>query len=228
MSSFADRVKQATEINSLERVFRTEDIHRIVGVDEVGIGALAGPLVAAACCFTLPMGTFSWEKKIRDSKRLSEDSREWLYPKICKNATYAVGESSPRDVEDLGTNRANDKAMLLAIEAVLERVEDPDLILIDGKRVPKGLDNIPRSCRVMALPRADHRSMHVGAASIIAKVTRDRYMRQMHEKWPDYAFCNNKGYGTGEHRAAIEASGPCEIHRRTFGCVREYLANSPE
>lgn len=228
MTTLADRVAEATAPNSLERVFqREEGIRLIIGVDEVGCGPLAGPLTASACCFKLPIGTFPWEKRIRDSKKLNESVREDLYTPISKYTYFGIGESSPQEVDIEGTNKANCRAMSRAVRAVLGQLKKddkkPDLILFDGNLVPPNLGDISTSCRVMALPRADDRSIHVGAASILAKVSRDRYMKRVHKRWPEYEFSSNKGYGTKAHRKAIKTHGPCPIHRETFGCVREYV-----
>jgi ribonuclease HII len=179
----------------------------ICGVDEAGRGPLAGPVVAAAVILNpqdIPAG-------LQDSKKLTEAKREALFPLIMEKAQVGVGIADAARID-----RDNIlQATLWAMEqAVLELTPAPTHCLIDGNRVPQGL-----SARATALIKGDGRSLSIAAASIIAKVTRDRMMRAYALDFPHYGFDIHKGYGTAAHLAALRAHGPCPIHRTSFGPV---------
>ena len=183
----------------------------IAGIDEAGRGPLAGPVVAAAvilpASFELP--------GLTDSKQLSVSARERLYPLIHAQAlAVGIGVARAEEIDRVNILQASLEAMALAIRSLPVA---PDFLLIDG---PHGLAiPIPQK----AIPKGDRLSDSIAAASIVAKVTRDRLMVEYHEKYPQYNFAKHKGYGTEEHRAAIERFGICELHRKSFRGVKEYL-----
>ena len=176
----------------------------LCGVDEAGRGPLAGPVCAAAVI--LPRGLEI--EGLNDSKKLSEKKREGLYTVIVKSAlSYGIAFATVEEIERLNILEATFLAMNRAIELLSVR---PALALIDGNR-DKGI-SVPARCVV----GGDGKCADIAAASILAKVTRDRYMLQMAERYPAYGFEKHKGYGTAAHYAAIRAYGPSEIHRPSF------------
>lgn len=175
----------------------------VAGVDEAGRGPLAGPVVCACCV----MGD-TYIEGINDSKKLSEKKREALYEKIIASAlAYGVGIVDEKTIDEINILNATKKGMQIAANSLKVT---PDIVLIDAV---KGLE-LPY--RQQAIIKGDATSYAIAAASIIAKVTRDRLMRAAGENFPEYGFAKNKGYGTAEHIAAIKKFGPCELHRRTF------------
>jgi ribonuclease HII len=194
-----------------EKLYYSQGYNRIAGVDEVGRGPLAGPVVAAAVI--LPQGGIS--QKLFDSKKISPKKREALYPSILSEALgVGIGAVGQEEIDLLNILQATLKAMALAIGNL---PFPPDFILIDG---PHGL-NLPIPQK--PIPKGDQLSNSIAAASIVAKVTRDRMMLEWHGKYPEYNFARHKGYGTKEHRETIEKFGACELHRKTFRGVKEYL-----
>ena len=187
----------------------------VAGIDEAGRGPLAGPVVAAAVI--LPQDYQNSE--INDSKRLSPKTRERLYEVIREDAlTIGLGVVEPAIIDEINILQATLIAMK---EALLELSPAPDFLLIDG--VTSLLVPIPQQ----TLIKGDSRSVSVAAASIIAKVSRDRIMTIYHRQFSQYNFINNKGYGTPEHRKAIRKFGLCKIHRRSFHMVcTEEMAES--
>lgn len=176
----------------------------LAGVDEAGRGPLAGPVVAAAVI--LPPDTVI--EGLNDSKKLSEKRREELFDVIKDKAlAYAVYSVDEKRIDEINILQATFEAMRGAVGALEVR---PELVLVDGNRSP-GLE-LP--CETVV--KGDSKSMATAAASVIAKVTRDRYMRKMAEVYPGYGFEKHKGYGTKAHYEAIERLGICDIHRRTF------------
>ena len=195
-----------------ENAWQAKGYRLIAGLDEAGRGPLAGPVVAAAVI--LPDGTRY--PGIRDSKTLRAADRERGYDLICAHAiAYAVAEVGQEEIDALNILVASRKAMEGALEGLSLT---PGLLLIDGI-VPLRTD-IPQQC----IKQGDRRSQSVAAASIFAKVTRDRRMEAYHSRYPQYNFKQNKGYGTREHLEALQRHGPCPIHRRTFRGVKELLA----
>ena len=194
-----------------ERLYSRRGYRRIAGVDEVGRGPLAGPVVAAAVI--LPERGIG--QRLFDSKQISPQKRDDLYPAILSEAlAVAVGIVGPEEIDRLNILEASFKAMALAIGNL--RVS-PDFILIDG---PHGL-RLPLPQK--PIPKGDQLSNSIAAASIVAKVTRDRMMEEFHLQYPLYNFARHKGYGTREHRRAIASFGICDLHRKTFRGVKEYL-----
>ncbi|MBN9545091.1 MAG: ribonuclease HII [Alphaproteobacteria bacterium] len=191
----------------------------ICGVDEAGRGPLAGPVVAAAVILDrkrIPKG-------LNDSKQLSEEDREALYPLIMEAAVaVGVGEASVDEIDLINIRQATHMAMARAVRALSVTAE---FALVDGNDPP------PLPCRCDTLIGGDARSVSIAAASIIAKVTRDRMMVALHDDHPGYNWRSNKGYGTPEHYAGLKAHGVTQHHRRSFGPIRAILAGqsiSPE
>ena len=177
----------------------------ICGVDEAGRGPLAGPVCAAAVI--LPEDTVI--EGLDDSKKLSEKKRERLYNEIIEKATaYCVAYGTVEEIESVNILEATFIAMNRAIDGLKVK---PDFAIIDGNRVPKGI-KIPCA----TLVKGDSKSMSVAAASILAKVTRDRLMLTYDEKYPQYNFKKHKGYGTKEHTELLKQYGPSPIHRLSF------------
>ncbi len=177
----------------------------ICGVDEAGRGPLAGPVCAAAVI--LPEGAVI--EGLDDSKKLTEKKREKLYDIIKETAVaYSVAYGTLEEIETVNILEATYLAMNRAIEGLSVK---PDFALIDGNRIPRGI-KIP--CETIV--KGDSKSMSVAAASVLAKVTRDRLMLEYDKKYPEYNFKKHKGYGTKEHTELIKQYGPCEIHRFSF------------
>jgi ribonuclease HII len=183
----------------------------IAGVDEAGRGPLAGPVVAAAVILDrkrIPKG-------LNDSKQLSAETREEMFVLIMERATaVGVGEASVDEIDLVNIRQATHLAMARAVRALTIA---PLFALVDGNDAP------PLPCRCDTLVEGDARSVSIAAASIIAKVTRDRLMRALHEEHPGYGWFSNKGYGTGEHLEALGRLGPCRHHRRSFAPVHNIL-----
>jgi ribonuclease HII len=194
-----------------EKMYYRRGYCRIAGVDEVGRGPLAGPVVAAAVI--LPEDGIG--ERLFDSKKISSKKREHLYKTIFAEAQgVGIGIIGQEEIDRINILQATLKAMALAIENLST---PPDFILIDGSQ---GL-RLPISQK--PIRKGDQLCNSISAASIIAKVTRDRMMLECHQKYPQYNFAKHKGYGTKEHRKAIEKFGICELHRKTFRGVKEYL-----
>lgn len=176
----------------------------VCGVDEAGRGPLAGPVYAAAVI--LPEGLE--DIGINDSKKLSEKKREQLFDIITeKAAAYGIGSASEKEIDEINILNAAFLAMKRAVENMGVK---PDLILVDGNRKPNtGYNEI-------TLVKGDAKSISIAAASILAKVSRDRYMREIDEKYPEYKFGQHKGYGTKLHYEMIEKYGILPVHRKTF------------
>jgi|TARA_B110001454_G_scaffold110764_1_gene104092 ribonuclease HII len=196
---------------SYENTARAKGYENIIGVDEAGRGPLAGPVVAAAV--SLAPGWFLEE--INDSKMLSPRVRAKLFPIIKKNSLgYGVGIVDVATIDRINILQASLLAMKYAVEAVPIKA---NLLLIDGnKPIDTEIDQ-------WTIVKGDSLSYSIAAASILAKVTRDKIMEQYHKQFPHYAFDRHKGYGTSLHRNAIKEYGPCPIHRRTFRGVKEFV-----
>lgn len=191
-----------------ERLARKTGFRCIAGVDEVGRGPLAGPLVAAAVVFKGQ----PWIPMLDDSKKLTPQIREALVTLIRMRAqAIGIGVISVEELNVSNVHVASLEAMRRAISTLDVA---PDYILVDGLHCVPG-----HYCRQQTLVRGDSLSLSVAAASIVAKVTRDRQMDEMDLKYPHYGFRHNKGYATVEHRAALRTYGPCPIHRVLFSTV---------
>ncbi len=174
----------------------------LAGIDEVGRGPLAGPVTTACCMLPLDEPI----DKINDSKKLSEMRREKLYDLITEKAAYSVASVSNEEIDELNILEATKKAMR---ECAGNLMPVPELILIDAVKLDLGV-------KTESIIHGDALSYNIAAASIIAKVTRDRFMVEADKLYPQYGFAKNKGYGTAEHIAALKKYGPCPLHRRTF------------
>ena len=184
----------------------------ICGIDEVGRGPFAGPVVAGAVI--LPPGCRILY--INDSKKLSEKKREELYPVILEQAlAVGIGMASPQRIDEINILQATYEAMRLAIKNLSVT---PDILLNDAVTIP-GV-----TVRQVPIVKGDEKSLSIAAESIVAKVTRDRMMAEYDKEFPGYAFASNKGYGTAGHIAALKAYGPTPIHRRSF--IRKYVGSS--
>lgn len=183
----------------------------IAGIDEAGRGPLAGPVVAAAVIlpetFELP--------GLTDSKKLSAQKRQELYPLICAQArAFALGLSSAETIDHVNILQGT----LLAMQLAVTRLKIPaDYLLVDG------ISKIPLGTPQLTIKQGDSRSLSIAAASVIAKVVRDRIMCVFDRHYPQYGFAEHKGYGTATHLAAIARFGPSPLHRKTFRGVREYV-----
>ena len=195
-----------------ERAVRTEGYLRVAGLDEAGRGPLAGPVVAAAVI--LPEGLLL--PGVTDSKQLSARRREQLFQTIIENAaSYGIGIVDERVIDEINIREAS----LLAMERAVESISSPpDYLLIDGTA------RLPR-CAIPQRPivKGDCLSHSIAAASILAKVTRDRMMLELDARFPQYRFGRHKGYGTAEHMALLREHGPCDAHRRTFEPIASML-----
>jgi len=201
---------------SLERSLRRKGYLQIAGLDEVGRGPLAGPVLAA--CVILPEKC-DYQRFV-DSKILPEKERSRLYQELQQNgAIVSIGIVSETEIDRLNILQAS---LLAMKKAVLSSSAEPDFLLVDGK-FP-----IPMSLPQQALIKGESKSASIAAASIAAKVERDRLMGEYHHQYPAYNFQQNKGYPTAEHRKAIQTHGPCAIHRQSFKCVREFIADPEE
>ncbi len=186
----------------VERGLRQTGIDIIVGMDEVGRGSWAGPLSVGAAIVPLDRRVY----KIRDSKRLTEDERESLFERIANWClAWSVGHASAAECDELGMSEAQRMAARRAIDGL---GIEPDHVLLDGK-----WDFVGGATRIV---RGDRSSLSIAAASILAKVTRDRIMRDLAEHHPGYNFEANKGYPCPTHKAALQAWGPTAIHRRSW------------
>jgi ribonuclease HII len=183
----------------------------IAGIDEAGRGPLAGPVTAAAVI--LPPG-FD-DPGIRDSKKCTALERDRLYGVVTGAAVaWAVGEATPEEIDRRNIRRATFCAMRRALEGL---PVEPDFILVDGWDIPD------IEIKQLSMFRGEQKSRSIAAASIVAKVTRDRKMVEYDNLYPGYGFKKHKGYGTREHMDAIRELGPLSIHRLTFARVREYV-----
>jgi len=194
------RMEHARELIAFDARWKEKGI--TAGMDEVGRGPLAGDVVAA--CVVMPgEPVLEW---VDDSKKLSEKRREAVYEEIMANALYiGIGRVPPEEIDRINILEATRKAMRMAASQV-----PAEFFLIDA------VTGLGLNGTEVPIIKGDAQSYAIAAASIVAKVTRDREMRKMDEVYPGYGFARNKGYGTAEHIAAIREIGPCAIHRRSF------------
>ena len=197
-----------------EHALQARGYRLVAGVDEVGRGALAGPVMAAAVI--LPLGSdFPWLKLVRDSKQLSPRQRERVFDLVrSAGIPFGLGSVPHATIDRVGIVRATRMAMAEAVQALPSR---PDFLLIDALTLP-GVD-LPQKGMV----RGDQISFSIACASIMAKVTRDRLMVDLDREYPGYLFARHKGYGTEEHVECLRRLGPSPIHRRNFQPVRESM-----
>ena len=187
----------------------------VCGVDEAGRGPLVGAVVAGAVVLD-PARPIAG---LKDSKKLTAARREYLYEQIMQNAqAWGVGEASPAEIDDINILQATMLAMRRAVEDLATRLGAwPDKALIDGNRCPE----LPITAE--AIIKGDTKEPAISAASIVAKVTRDRQMMALHERYPEYGFAQHMGYPTEAHFAALKQFGACDQHRRSFSPVRKVL-----
>ncbi len=199
---------------ALEETARADGFGLIAGVDEAGRGPWAGPVVAAAVVLNanrIPDG-------LNDSKKLSAAKRDMLFDDISAMAEVGVGIADVPVIDERNILQATMWAMA---EAVRQLPMRPDLTLIDGNRAP----DVP--CKTRTIVKGDAVSLSIAAASIMAKVTRDRMMVALDGQYPGYDFARHKGYGTAVHQAALGRLGPCPAHRRSFAPIRALIENPP-
>ena len=198
---------------SFETALCAKGFSRICGVDEAGRGPLAGPVVAAAVILANPTKGGQIPGGLNDSKVLSEISREHLLNEIMKSCYVGIGIAEPEEIDRINILQASLTAMARAVEDLPVRA---DHALIDGNKAA------PLSCEQSLIIKGDARSLSIAAASIVAKVTRDRIMRQADARFLGYSLASNKGYPTKAHRDAIKNLGPCPIHRRRFAPIKAW------
>jgi len=197
-----------------ESELHEQGYHFIAGIDEVGRGAIAGPVVAAAVILPLSIN-FPWLSLVRDSKQLSPSKREFLFEKIREaELPTGVGMIPQGDIDDYGIVKATQLAMSKAIEKL---PFTPDFLLIDALPLPE----IPLPQR--SIFHGDQLSLSIACASIVAKVSRDRFMVELDNVYPDYGLARHKGYGTREHILNLQQQGPCPLHRHSFAPVWRYI-----
>lgn len=197
--------KEKERIHSMkEYEEKYKDCRYICGIDEVGRGPLAGPVVAAAVILPKDEDIYY----LNDSKQLSEKKREALYEEIMEKAVaVGIGFADEKCIDEINILQADYEAMKIAISKLKYK---PDVLLNDAVIIP-GVD-----IKQEKIIKGDTKSVSIAAASIVAKVTRDRYMVEMDKKYPGYGFASNKGYGSESHIKALKEIGPCDIHRRSF------------
>lgn len=202
MAAYEKELARMEEMFTYERQFAS--FTAICGIDEVGRGPLAGPVVAGAVILPKDCDILY----LNDSKKLSAKMRDKLYDEIMEKAVaVGIGYASEKRIDEINILNATYEAMREAIEKCGIK---PDILLNDAVTIP-GV-----SFKQVPIIKGDAKSASIAAASIVAKVTRDRLMEEMDETYPGYGFASNKGYGSAEHIAALKTIGPCEIHRRTF------------
>lgn len=215
-SFFSDSSCPSSDTWFFERFLYCHGLSCVAGVDEAGRGPLAGPVVAA--CVVLPPDCDY--TSFRDSKRLTARQRDRLFAVLDQNgALIGVGQADPREIETLNILHASLLAMRRAVAdcTATNNGRPPDFLLVDGGfRIPMAIDQQP-------LVKGESKSASIAAASIIAKVIRDRLMREAHDRYPHYGFDRHQGYPTRAHREAIKHHGPCPLHRRTFRGVAELI-----
>lgn len=202
-------VARLKKLSAYERKARSQGYQQVAGVDEAGRGPLAGPVIAAACI--LPEGLYL--PGIDDSKKLSAEQRDRLYQTIMENPAIlsGVGIVEVLIIDQVNILQATLRAM---IAAVLQLRSPPDYVLVDGNRLP------PLEMPGEAIVHGDALSQTIMAAAILAKVTRDRIMKELHSQWPEYGFAEHKGYPTAKHLEALRRLGPCPAHRLSYEPVR--------
>ena len=201
-----------------EKELYEKGITLIGGVDEAGRGPLIGNVVAACC--VLPK-EFKLDG-LTDSKKLSEKKREEFYPYIIDHCiAYGIGEVTPEEIDEINIYAASRKAMMIAIGKVMDQI-NLEYVLSDAMPLPDlSIEHLP-------IIKGDAKSISIAAASVIAKVTRDRELRELDKKYPMYGFKDHKGYPTKKHIEAIEKYGLIEGYRKTYGPIKKYLEKNNE
>ena len=194
-----------------EKQLHIKGVNIIGGTDEAGRGPLYGPVVAA--CVVLPKG-FQLEG-LNDSKKLSEKKRNIFYDYIVENAIYGIGIVSPKEIDKINIYEASRKAMIIAIKQVQKQIP-LEYVLSDAMPIEMDIPILP-------IIKGDAKSMSIAAASVIAKVTRDKILYEIDEKYPEYGFKNHKGYTTKKHLEAINKYGLIDGYRKTYGPIKNYI-----
>lgn len=209
-----ERLKNLKKVE--EELYNQKGLKAIAGIDEAGRGPLAGPVVVA--CALMPKN--SMIEGVNDSKKISEKKRELIYEQIINEAiAYGIGIIDQQEIDEINILQATKKGLTVAIKDMEDKLSEnselkitkPDAILVDAL-TKIDTDGIPYK----SIIHGDAISYSIACASIIAKVTRDRIMRQWDEIYPQYGFAKHKGYGTAAHISALKEYGPCSLHRRTF------------
>ena len=193
-------------------VFKYKNKKLIAGVDEVGRGSLVGPVYAAAVILNKKIN----KKKLKDSKKLTKEKRENLYKYIKKNSLWSIGSASTKEIEKLNILNASLLAMTRAIKKLKQK---PKLVLIDGNKIPK-INNY----NLRNIIKGDEKIPEISAASIIAKVSRDRLVSKMSKNFIEYSWDKNCGYGTKDHLKAIKKFGVTKHHRKKFQPIYNMLS----
>lgn len=202
---------------AFERQAKLEGFQKICGVDEAGRGPLAGPVIACACI--LPEHIYSNPlifRNLDDSKKINPEIREELFHLLTGHPgiIYGIGQADHEEVDAVNIYQATILAMRRSVNNLSS---PPDFLLVDGLKVPLEFPN-------RNIVKGDSLSLSIAAASVIAKVTRDRVMVACHERWPQYGFNQHKGYGTPQHLEALSVHGPCPVHRRSYSPVAASIA----
>jgi ribonuclease HII len=209
------------DLFEFERALWRKNLTRVAGVDEAGRGPLAGPVVAAAAILSAKWAESGLPRELEglnDSKQLTELQREKFFAFItaCGEIEFAIAEVDAAQIDEINILQATHRAMN---DALAKLNPQPQHALVDGR--PVKTMRVPQT----AIVKGDARSYSIAAASVLAKVTRDRLMLEFDRQFPEYGFAGHKGYGTARHLAAIAAHGPCPIHRKTFAPLK---AREPE
>ena len=194
-----------------EKQLHIKGVNIIGGTDEAGRGPLYGPVVAA--CVVLPKG-FQLEG-LNDSKKLNKKKRNIFYDYIVENAIYGIGIVSPEEIDKINIYEASRKAMIIAIKQVQKQIP-LEYVLSDAMPIEMDIPILP-------IIKGDAKSMSIAAASVIAKVTRDKILYEIDEKYPEYGFKNHKGYPTKKHLEAINKYGLIDGYRKTYGPIKNYI-----
>lgn len=199
---------------SLKKLIPPE-IHeeQVCGIDEVGSGPWAGPIVACALMFPKSIQL----PGLKDSKQLSEQQREEFYKILHEQAAYGIGVAEVEEVDSMGLLKANNTAFQRALKQLAEKGYTPSFLLVDGR------DKLSLPHPHKTVIKGDEKIRIVACASIVAKVYRDRLMKELAKKYPEYGFENHKGYGTDQHQQALRKHGACTIHRKSFAPVHNLL-----
>lgn len=188
----------------------------VCGLDEVGRGPLAGPVVAAAVIIPPEKRDLEFVKSLNDSKKISEKKRDMLYEEITAHCPHVITEISPREIDELNILQASLKAM----KDAHDQLEHVDVALVDGNKAPA------LSSQTVTVVKGDSKSNTIAAASIIAKVYRDRIMKALHDEFPHYGWDSNAGYPTKAHREALLIYGITDHHRKSFAPVRSIIESN--
>ena len=204
----AELIEKYERLSSYENEYLSRGFTRIAGIDEAGRGPLAGPVVAAACVLDPGVKILGLD----DSKKLTAKKRDALFDEIREKALcYSVCRAEAELIDEINILEATKKCMRDCVKGLIDQGVPPEVLLIDAVKL-EGTDVEV----VVPIIKGDATSYSIAAASIIAKVTRDREMTEADKLWPEYGFARNKGYGTKEHIEALKKYGPCPIHRRSF------------